>query len=235
MENIVFERNYEGLLENDASYTPVLDQAIEGGFFEEYAKMMDSIPKVIVPEDKANYEYLLTRCDEFAKKHYGRISAVVDYQRWHSQIELFLPMLEFDDEEDMSLLKDIGDRAHYVNISAQPDGGFCLHIMINYFDEVMTEEDENLIRYDALMKDEKLTSMLGIPQLTPEGEAAFQKMREIFDRFDMETSMDRTTAFTTVLHRMMELDDEYQTMDYMMEQLEALLNALLEEQEGDGK
>lgn len=235
MENIVFERNYEELLENDAPYTPVLDQAIEGGFFEEYAKMMDAIPKVIVPQDKANYEYLLTRCDEFAKKHYGRIRAVVDYQRWHSQIELFLPMLEFDDEEDMSLLKDIGDRAHYVNISAQPDGGFCLHIMINYFDEVMTEEDENLIRYDALMKDEKLTSMLGIPQLKPEGEAAFQKMREIFDRFDKETSMDRTTAFTTVLHSMMELDDEYQTMDYMMEQLEALLNALLEEQEGDGK
>jgi len=233
MENIVFERNYENLREADDSCGSILEQAIEGGFFEAYGKMMDKIPKVIVPEDKENYEYLLSRCDEFAEKHYGKICGVVDFERWHSQIELYLPMLEFDDEEDMSLLRDIGEKAHYVEITAQPNGGFCVHIMINYFDEIMTDAEENMVRYDALLKDEKLASMLGIPQLTPEGEAIFQKMKELFDRFDTGTKMDRTTAFTTVLHNMMQLDDEYQTMDYMMEQLEALLNAELEQQEGD--
>lgn len=233
MENIVFERNYENSREADDSCVSILDQAIEGGFFETYGKMMDKIPKVIVPEDKKNYEYLLERCDEYAKKHYGRISAVVDYERWHSQIELYLPMLEFDDESDMSLLRDIGEKAHYVDISAQPNGGFCLHIMINYFEEVMSDEEENILRYEAILQDEELSSMLGIPQLTPEGELFFQKMKALLERFDAETDMDRTTAFQTVLHSMIGLDDEYQNVDYMLEQLEALLDAKLEQKEGE--
>ncbi len=115
MENIVFDRNYE-LVSEDNSFADAVYKQITApdGFFASFTKKMDAIPKVIVPEDQANYEYLLERCDRFAQDHHGRIHAVVDYQRFHSEINLYLRMIEFDCEEDMSLLKDIGERAHYV-------------------------------------------------------------------------------------------------------------------------
>ena len=55
----------------------------------------------------------------------------------------------------MSLLRDIGEKAHYVNISHEPDGGFCLHIMINYFEEIMSDMGKDFIQYEAIEQDEK--------------------------------------------------------------------------------
>lgn len=101
MENTVFERNYE-IAEKDDRATAVFERAFApGGFMEEFTKKMDSIPKVVVPKDKENYEYLLNRCDDYAKRHHGRIRGVVDYEHWDAHIDLYLRMLEFDDAEDM--------------------------------------------------------------------------------------------------------------------------------------
>ena len=64
MENTVFERNYE-IVEKDDRATAVFERAFApGGFMEEFIKKMDAIPKVVVPKDKENYEYLLDRCDD---------------------------------------------------------------------------------------------------------------------------------------------------------------------------
>ena len=80
MDNIVFERNYE-IEEKDDRARAVFERAFApGGFMEEFTKKMDAIPKVIVPEDKENYEYLLKLCDDYAKRHHGRIRGVVDYE-----------------------------------------------------------------------------------------------------------------------------------------------------------
>ena len=115
MENIVFDRNYELASEDNGYADAIYEKAMKpDGFFASFGKKMDAIPKIIVPEDKANYEYLLERCDRFAQEHHGRIHAVVDYQHFHSEINLYLRMIEFDCEEDMSLLKEIGEKAHYV-------------------------------------------------------------------------------------------------------------------------
>lgn len=101
MENIVFDRNYEED-EPDPLAQAIFDRVnAPGGFLEEFSKKMDAIPKVIVPKDKENYEYLLGRCDEFAKRHHGKIHGVVDFEHWDAHIDLTLPMLEFDDPEDM--------------------------------------------------------------------------------------------------------------------------------------
>ena len=100
MENTVFERNYE-IVEKDDRATAVFERAFApGGFMEEFIKKMDAIPKVVVPKDKENYEYLLDRCDDYAKRHHGRIRGVVDYEHWDAHIDLYLRMLEFDDAED---------------------------------------------------------------------------------------------------------------------------------------
>lgn len=74
-----------------------------------YSEAMDKIPKIIVPEDKKNYEYLLERCDAFVKQHRGYIKGIVDYHRWHAEINMFLPFAEFDDSEDLAFLKEIAE------------------------------------------------------------------------------------------------------------------------------
>ena len=67
---------------------------------------IQSFPKIINPQDKENYKYLVNRCNQYAKRHYGRISAVVDYARWDSKINLYLPMLEFTTEEDIAVISE---------------------------------------------------------------------------------------------------------------------------------
>lgn len=233
MDNTVFERNYEKPQEDMEYCTAVFEQAVEGGFFQRYCDMVDKVPKMINPQDKENYEYLVNRCDQYAKRHYGRISAVVDYERWDSKINLYLPMLEFATEEDMLLLREIGEKAHYVNITQQPDGKFRLHIMINYFDPMMSDVEAEFIKYKALEQDEKLASMFQMPELSLEDNEVIQRMKVILDRFDEETAVDRTTAFKAVLDHIGKMDAESKTLEHMAEMLEALLDKVLEEENGE--
>ena len=225
MENIVFDRNYEED-KPDPLAQAIFDRVnAPGGFLEEFSKKMDAIPKVIVPKDKENYEYLLERCDEFAKRHHGRIRGVVDYEHWDAHIDLYLRMLEFDDAEDMAFVKDIGEKAHYLCITPEEGGGYRVHIMINYFEELMSEEYRSHLKYETLMEDEELASMFDIPELSPEEEAVAQLIKEILDRFDSETKVDRTTAFKAAISYLMRQDDEEALS---VEKLCATLTALLE-------
>ena len=76
MENIEFERNYEKQSVG-AEDKFLFEQMAPGGFFESFQKKLDAIPKVIVPEDKANYEYLLEKCDIFAQRRPPTTSTAV--------------------------------------------------------------------------------------------------------------------------------------------------------------
>lgn len=232
MEDSVFERNYEQH-ETDSRSMEIFERAFApGGFMEEYAKKMDAIPKVIVPEDKENYEYLLQRCDNFAKRHHGRIRGVVSYKKWDAEIDLYLPMLEFDAPEDMSLLKDIGEKAHYMCVS-QEDGKFRVNIMINYFAELMSNLYEEHLKYQTLMEDEKLASMFvsdDEPVLSPEDEAVAELIKEILDRFDNETKVDRTTAFKAVIDYLMRQDEKVQSFEKIAATLTMLLEKVLDEE-----
>ncbi len=225
MENTVFERNYE-TAEKDDRARAVFERAFApGGFMDEFTKKMDAIPKVIVPEDKENYEYLLKQCDDYAKKHHGRIRGVVDYEHWDAHIDIYLKMLEFSDAEDMAFVKEIGEKAHYLCIIPEEGGGFRVHIMINYFQEIMSEEYGEYLKYETLMEDKELASMFDMPELSPEEEAVVQLINEILDRFDNETKVDRTTAFKAAINFLMRQDEE-EAMS--LEKIAATLTVLLE-------
>lgn len=172
MENIEFERNYEKQSVG-AEDKFLFEQMAPGGFFESFQKKLDAIPKVIVPEDKANYEYLLEKCDIFAQRNFGRIHGVVDYTHWDAHIDVIVPMLEFCDPEDMALLKDIGEKAHYLNVDLVDGGGYRLHIRINYFQELITDEYEEYLKIKTLQENEELAEMLE-PDFTPEQEALWR-------------------------------------------------------------
>lgn len=229
MENEIYERDYQAQEKTPEieRANAIFDRAMNGSFLRDYAAAMDAIPKVIVPEDKENYEYLLNRCDEVAKHWHGHIKGVVDYHRWESCIELTLPCVEFGDPEDLSLLREIAEKAHLVTFTANQNGGINLSIMINYFEELMTEEHRGYLEYDAIMNDDQLASMLNMPTLSPEDEAVAQRINDILDRFEAETDVDKTTAFRAVLDYMKKQDEGKLSLEYMAAYLEYLLEKIL--------
>lgn len=229
MENEIYERDYQAQEKTPEieRANAIFDRAMNGSFLRDYAAAMDAIPKVIVPEDKENYEYLLNRCDEVAKHWHGHIKGVVDYNRWESRIELTLPCVEFGDPEDLSLLREIAEKAHLVTFTANQNGGINLSIMINYFEELMTEEHRGYLEYDAIMNDDQLASMLNMPTLSPEDEAVAQRINDILDRFEAETDVDKTTAFRAVLDYMKKQDEGKLSLEYMAAYLEYLLEKIL--------
>ena len=121
-----------------------------------------------------------------------------------------------------------------MNITPQPEGGFHFHIMINYFEEIMSDLDRDILQYEAIRQDEELSSMFYIPGLTPEGNIIAQRIKETLDRFDAETNVDRTTAFKAVLDKISKMDEESQTLEHMAEMLESLLYMVLNEENGEG-
>lgn len=225
MENIVFDRNYERADKEDARAAAIFDRVYApGGFMDEITKKLDAIPKVIVPKDKENYEYLLDLCDKFAQRHHGRIHGVVDYEHWDSRIDLYLRLLEFDDEEDMAVLKDIGERAHYCCISTEQDGCFHVHIMINYFEELMSEEYAEYLKYETLYEDEELAAMVGGQPLSSEDEAVAQLVKELLDRIEDEAHMDQALVLRAVMDHMVKEENA----EISFERVAAFLALLLE-------
>lgn len=230
MENIEFERNYEKQSVG-AEDKFLFEQMAPGGFFESFQKKLDAIPKVIVPEDKANYEYLLEKCDIFAQRNFGRIHGVVDYTHWDAHIDLIVPMLEFCDPEDMALLKDIGEKAHYLTVDLVEDGRYRVHIRINYFQELITDEYEEYLKIKTLQENEKLAEMLE-PDLTPEQEALLEVTQGILDRFDEETSIDRNTAFRAVVEFIDREGGDRTDLEKIAALLTFLLEKVLDEEKG---
>lgn len=229
MENEIYERDYQAQ-EDTAEIeraNAIFDRAMNGSFLRDYTAAMDAIPKVIVPKDKENYEYLLKRCDEVARRCGGHIKGMVDYHRWESRIELTLPFMEFGDPEELSLLREISEKAHLVTFTASESGGINLSIMINYFEELMTKEHRGYLEYEAIMNDDQLASMLNMPTLSPEDEAVAQRINDILDRFEVETNVDKTTAFRAVLDYMKKQDEGKLSLEYMAAYLEYLLEKIL--------
>ena len=97
----------------------------------------------------------------------------------------------------------------------------------------MSDIEAELIKYKALEQDEKLASMFQMPELSLEDNEVIQRMKVILDRFDEETAVDRMTAFKAVLDHIGKMDAESKTLEHMAEMLEALLDKVLEEENGE--
>lgn len=73
MENVVYETDYaeerRQRISEEHSETSmnVLEKAIESGFFKAYSEAMHSVPKIINPIRKANFEYVQKLCDDMAR------------------------------------------------------------------------------------------------------------------------------------------------------------------------
>ena len=166
-----------------------------------YSEAMDKIPKIIVPEDKKNYEYLLERCDAFVKQHRGYIKGIVDYHVGTRKSICFFRLRSSMTQKTFAFLKEIAEKSQTVCFSPDEEGGIRVHIFINYFEELMSAEHKSYIEYDAIMQDKKLSELLGIPELSDEEKELALKMKGILDRIDEETRIDRATLFEPYLIR----------------------------------
>lgn len=145
MENYIYERDYTQTQEQGRDTGPdIIERLIDADFFKYYNVLMQQIPKVIIPEDKAAYERILKGCDDMAKQHGGKISGIVSYEKWESWIRLTLPFIEFTSDEDMEFLRYIADNAHTVCFQPMENGYVKLSIMIGYFDEIPIPDEAML-------------------------------------------------------------------------------------------
>lgn len=225
MENLVFERDYskEYNQASDSDAIAILEQAISGGFLKSYSEAMYAIPKVVVPEYKANYEYVLQLCDDLAKRHGGSIRGIVSYEQWEAHINLVVPFVEFTSPEDLQILRDIAEKSHGVTI--QPvDDGIRIHIYNLYFEELISDDGRSYIQYEHILQDEKLAGMLGVPtELPPEMQATADYLNALLDTLEKATGKDRTNVFKEFLFRisgvMHEVNDIYDAMDQIVQDM----------------
>ena len=115
---------------------------------------------MIVAEDKRKYEYLLSQLDELAEYHGGRIKGIVSYQKWESHIFLEVPYLEFGNDKEHQLLKDVNEMADLVTVAATEGGWIRISVMINYFEDVVSDEEKSAILLEEFKKHPGLLAKL---------------------------------------------------------------------------
>ena len=202
MENIVFERDYEEehrkARERHSLEADVFEASKRTGFWKAYGEMMDAIPKVIVPADKAAYEDLLPRLDDLARRLGGKIHGEISYEKWESHIKVVLPFLEFGDEEGYDLFKDLASKTHLVTITSTEDRQVCLDVMINYFAEI---EDPSK-RVDEIIANNK-ELMDALEKVSERNERRIEMLASalnpVLDYAEEQTGKDRADVFSEML------------------------------------
>lgn len=226
MENIVFERDYSQDQQEDERRTDIFERAMYGSFAKDFQSSMEKIPKVIVPEYKANYEYLLRVCDDLARQWGGSVRGVVDYQHWDAKIDLDLPLVEFANPKDLQLLCDMAEKSHTISFQPNESGGINIHIFNLYFEELMSDLHREYLRYEAIMNDPELAEMLGMStEPSPEVEAFANFLDGLLSKVEKATGGDRTEIFKELLHRVGEND----SLDHIIELWEQAADDMIEE------
>lgn len=154
----------------------MMEYACDSGLLHKYAERLDALPKIIIPEQKAAYENLVPRLDEYAHMRGGKIRAEIDYKSWEARIKVWLPLFECCDNDDMQLLVDIGNKASGFLIesvgnencaddkkaqNAEIDQDWvCVTVYFNYFQELISENKRQDLLDEILWNDEGIQTML---------------------------------------------------------------------------
>ena len=103
-----------------------------------------------------------------------------------------------------------------------------VHIFINYFDEWLPEGAKQLIEYDAIMKDERLASLLGMQDsFKLEDEPDLERIEALLERFETETDLNQSDVFYGVFQLIMKSKDEDITLGKIANLMEVLLYLVL--------
>ena len=195
MENLVYERDYSQVCKETSDSSPfddVLVQALTDGFLTSYTDALKAIPKVIIPEYRTNYEYVLQLCDALAKKWGGSVRGEISYEQWEATIDLVLPYVEFAFPEDLQVLQEIAMKSHGVSI--QPaDGSIHIHIINRYFEDLISNTERTYMVYECIMNDIELSEFINY-------------LIDFLDTVEKNTGRDRRDIFIEFLIRVGDLD-----------------------------
>lgn len=110
---------------------------------ELYQRYLQVTPRHIIPEDQANYDYLLQRCDELAQLYGGKIWGFINDESYTAKIRLTLPrLIEFINADELLLLKEMADKSEWLAFRATEEGTLLITLHFRYF-----EEDESYVDY----------------------------------------------------------------------------------------
>lgn len=185
MDNIVYEKDYsqthhEKLPEGILTLTQQYHDALVGSeVLKDYGERLKQIPKVIVEQDKENYEYLLDKLDELAQQRGGRIKGIVSYEDWEAHIYVELPFLEIIEDDARDLLREMTGRAQRITITGLENGWIRLSIGIDYFAEVMDDTQREAILIEEFAKHPELLSVMA--QLLREMGRSEEEMAELLE------------------------------------------------------
>ncbi len=92
----------------------------------------------------------------------------------------------------------------------------------------MPEEAKQLVEYDAIMKDERLASLLGMQDsFKPEDGPDLERIENLLERFEIETELDRNDVFYAVFRLIIKSKDENITLAKIADMMEVLLYLVL--------
>lgn len=141
MENFVFKKGYskedDCIDEKDVTSEDIVPSSIVREYIKFHNLFMRRLPKIVVKKDKETFERVVPKLDKFAKIFNGSIEATVDYEKWDSHIVMTLPFFEIVRDEERELFLDILKNSHGFNITTTEDGKVRIYILINYFEEIM--------------------------------------------------------------------------------------------------
>lgn len=83
--------------------------------FEVYQYYLKNVSKHVIPEVKADFDYLLTRCEQFAQNGQGHLFGIVNKEEGSARIEVSLPnFCDFYSEDDRLFLQEIAEKGKEV-------------------------------------------------------------------------------------------------------------------------
>ena len=205
MENLVFEKDYSNSFKeipDGSQIDNILLQALSGGFLTSYAEALNAVPKVIIPEYQANYEYVLRICDGLAEAWGGSVRGKISYERWEATIDVVVPYVDFTSPKDLQNLQEIAEKSHGVTITPAGDG-ILIHIYNRYFEDCINDEKRNQIAFECILNDKILSELLGLSkELPPE----LQPVVVYLNTIEKDTSKDREEIINEFLFRLLKSD-----------------------------
>ena len=142
MKNFVYTQEYpftpdKGEDEDDETMRHLVKVA------QRYHSYLVQMPKYINPVFSLNFAIMLSKCDQLAKAHWGKIRAEVDYKTYEATINVWTDFLEFNSGEFLDLLQSFA--LHSTSVLFQPltTGKLKLMISMPYFSYLSEPESLN--------------------------------------------------------------------------------------------
>ncbi len=130
--------------------------AIDNNVYHSIGDRLQSLPRIINPIAKENFEQATAYLQFLAMVNFGKIKSVVNYENYDVTIDVYMPFFEFIgiEKEHLSF---IANTAANVTFCKAEDGDLHLHVRYDYFDKI---GDPDEIIQDEIAKNPEMFETL---------------------------------------------------------------------------